>query len=129
MEGSCNCKSVTYASSGDVKAIVNCHCNLCRKMNGSAFSTYVVVPDESFELISGEVKTVKVSEHASRSHCIECGTPIFNENPKLAGLKILYLGSVDTPGDLKPTLNIFCESQVDWINDIQGLMSLPQGAR
>jgi len=35
--GSCLCNAVQFKVTGDFKRIVNCHCNLCRKMNGAAF--------------------------------------------------------------------------------------------
>lgn len=127
MEGSCSCKSVHFSSSGEIKVIVNCHCNLCRKMNGSAFSTYVVVADEGFILKTGSLKKVKVSENAYKSFCEHCGTPIYNQNPKLSGLKILYMGSIDTPQGLKPAINIYCESQHQWVNQIAALPSFAQG--
>jgi hypothetical protein len=37
LKGSCNCGSAKYEVSGAVKKVVNCHCTLCRKVNGSAF--------------------------------------------------------------------------------------------
>ena len=67
MEGSCNCKSVHFSAPDEITAIVNCHCSLCRKMNGSAFSTYVVVADDGFNLVSGELSTVQVSQNAFKS--------------------------------------------------------------
>ncbi|WP_084164363.1 GFA family protein [Rheinheimera texasensis] len=127
MEGSCNCKSVQFSSSYEIRAIVNCHCNLCRKMNGSAFSSYVVVAEEGFILKSGVLKAVQVSENASKSFCDNCGTPIYNQNPKLAGLKILYLGSIDNAPNLKPAINIYCESQLQWVNQIATLPNFEQG--
>ena len=129
MEGSCNCKKVTFTASDEVKAIVNCHCNLCRKMNGGAYSTYVVVKEDGFQLDTGTVKSVQASENASKSFCEDCGSPIYNENPKLAGLKILYLGAIDSEVEYKPALNIYCESQLSWVNDIETLPSMPQGVR
>ncbi|WP_397471239.1 GFA family protein [Rheinheimera sp.] len=127
MEGSCNCKEVKFVSSDEVKAIVNCHCTLCRKMNGSAFSTYVVVSDADFKLISGNLKTVQVSENASKSICQYCGTPIFNQNSKLGPIRILHLGSIDTDVILEPAVNIYCDSQLNWVNNIASLANLPQG--
>lgn len=127
MEGSCNCQDVRYIASDEIKAIVNCHCNLCRKMNGGAFSTYVVVPEDGFELLSGTLNKAQVSENASKSFCTTCGTPIFNENPKLAGLKILYLGSIDSTLKLEPAINIYCESQLDWVTEITDLPNFEQG--
>ncbi len=127
MQGSCNCNRVQFSFSGDISAIVNCHCKLCRKMNGSAFSTYVVVPDKGFVLTQGDVTTVKVAKYASKSFCHHCGTPIFNQNPKLEGLTILYLGAIDDLPNITPAINIFCESQLDWVNQLSSLTCFEQG--
>ena len=127
MEGSCHCQSVQFSSSDEISVIVNCHCNLCRKMNGSAFSTYTVVTSEAFILKSGSLKTVQVSENASKSFCEHCGTPIYNQNSKLAGLKILYLGSIDKAPDIKPAINIYCESQLQWVHKLAALPNFEQG--
>lgn len=127
MEGSCNCKRVSFTTSSNIRAIVNCHCKLCRKMNGSAFSTYVAVEDDGFSLNSGSLKTIQVSENASKNICEHCGTPIFNQNPKLPGLTILYLGSIDSTSELVPAINIYCESQLHWATNISALTNLERG--
>jgi len=114
MQGSCNCGDVCFTAGNTITAVVNCHCKLCRKMNGSAFSTYVVVPEEGFNLTQGELKSVKVSV-------------IYNQNPKLAGLKILYLGSIDKKIPIKPEVNIYCESQENWVLQLASLKSYEQG--
>jgi hypothetical protein len=127
LTGSCNCGAIKYKVVGDVKSIVNCHCNLCRKMNGSAFSTYVAVTDDDFKLLSGDLLTHKVSEHAEKSFCGKCGTPILNSNPRYAGLKILHLGSLDDSLNLEPKVNIYCESRLGWLNNLPDITSLEQG--
>ncbi|GEA11217.1 GFA family protein [Alteromonas sp. KUL49] len=127
MEGSCNCKEVTFVTSKNIKAILNCHCNLCRKMNGSAFSTYVVVPTDEFSLVSGTLTRVQVSENASKSFCATCGTPIYNENPKYIGLTIIHLGALDNIDDLSPAVDTFCESQLEWIENMRNLTKLEKG--
>lgn len=127
MKGSCNCKELQFEALNEIKAIVNCHCKLCRKMNGSAFSTYVVVSAQDFELKQGSLQTVQVSSDASKSVCRSCLTPIFNQNPKLAGLIILYLGSIDNMPSTVPTINIYCESQLDWVGEISSLANMEKG--
>ncbi len=96
-------------------------------MNGSAFSTYVVVSDDDFELLQGDLKANQVSEKSTKSTCTNCSTPLFNANPRLAGLKILHLGSIDDVSPIRPQLNIFCESKQGWLNEIDTLKSLEQG--
>ncbi|MEZ8881130.1 GFA family protein [Vibrio lentus] len=121
--GSCLCNAVQFKVTGDFKRIVNCHCNLCRKMNGAAFSTYVAVLQTDFELVTGGLSFFDVTENARKHFCGECGTPIFNSNPKYEGLTILHLGCLDLDllGELKPDVNIYDESKVSWLESISGL--------
>lgn len=123
MLGSCQCKSVQFRVTGDFKRIVNCHCTLCRKMNGAAFSTYIAVLTTDFDLISGNLVSCDVTENARKHFCGQCGTPIFNSNPRYAGLNILHLGSLDTesPQELKPEVNIYDESKVSWLDYLSDL--------
>ncbi|NRB70113.1 MAG: GFA family protein [Vibrio sp.] len=123
MLGSCQCKSVQFRVTGDFKRIVNCHCTLCRKMNGAAFSTYVAILTTDFDLISGNLASCDVTENARKHFCGQCGTPIFNSNPRYAGLNILHLGSLDTesPQELKPEVNIYDESKVSWLDYLSDL--------
>ena len=127
LNGSCSCGAVKFQVNGDVKSIVNCHCKMCRKMNGPAFSTYVAVSDADFEILSGELNNYKVSENARKYFCGECGTPVFNSSSKYAGLKILHLGSLDTDSDFEPQVNIYCESRLNWFARLPELTSLDQG--
>lgn len=127
IKGSCNCGSITYNVAGDIKKVVNCHCRLCRKMNGCAFSTYVIVMKNNFHLISGNLTFHQVSTNAAKHFCSTCGTPIYNTNPKHEGLLILYFGSLDSELELKPDINIFCDSQLSWVQNVADFLSLPQG--
>lgn len=126
IKGSCNCQKIQYELTGDIKKIINCHCNLCRKMNGSAFSTYAVVLDTDFNLLSGKITSVKVTDKSSRSVCDCCATPVYNQNPDYAGLKMLYLGSLDSCKNLPPEINIYCESRLAWLDTINALPEFNQ---
>ena len=96
-------------------------------MNGAAFSTYAAVLDDQFEMLQGEVNQHQVTELATKYFCPGCGTPIFNTNPKYAGLKIIHFGSIDNPEDLIPAVNIYCSSKLDWVDQILGMPSKPEG--
>ena len=96
-------------------------------MNGSAFSTYVAVAEHDFEIVSGEPKAHQCSEHAKKNFCADCGTPIFNSSPKHAGLVILHFGTLDDALRFEPAVNIFCESRLDWLDNLAEISSLPQG--
>lgn len=125
--GSCNCGSIKYEVSGAVRKVVNCHCTLCRKMNGSVFSTYAIVLENDFKLLTGYLTSHQVSSDASKHFCGTCGTPIYNTNPKLEGVVILHFGSLDPELELNPDINIYCDSQLSWVQSIAELLSLPGG--
>ena len=119
--GSCNCGAIKYQITGTIKKIVNCHCNLCRKMNGSAFSTYAAVLHSDFELISGEPGSVKVSKNACKHFCNQCATPIYNKSSNYTGLNIVHLGTLDCAERLVPEVNIYDESKLQWLTEIAQL--------
>jgi hypothetical protein len=127
LSGGCLCGAVRFEVSGEVKSVVNCHCTLCRKMNGAAFSTYAAVLDDHFELLQGEVNQHQVTDQATKTFCPRCGTPIFNMNPKYAGLKILHFGVLDSPEDLLPAVNVYCSSKLDWVDQLLDIPGRPDG--
>lgn len=122
LDGSCNCGAVSFEINKDnIKIVVNCHCNLCRKMSGAAFSTYVSVLDSGFKMLKGEanIRKHQVSQDAYKHFCATCGTPIYNKNPhKYNGITIIHLGALNNSEELKPWVNIFCKSKLAWVNDI-----------
>ena len=127
MKGRCHCNAVKFTISKNIKTILNCHCKLCRKANGSAFSTYVVVASNEFVKECGDLKTIQLSDNASKHVCLNCATPIFNENPKYAGLKIVYLGALDNANQLVPLVDTYCESQLKWLSGLESLRKMEKG--
>ena len=44
LTGSCLCGAIAYQADADLKRIVHCHCQTCRKTHGAAFSSVTAVP-------------------------------------------------------------------------------------
>jgi hypothetical protein len=122
VNGSCLCGAVTYRATTDVRRLVNCHCGLCRQMNGSAFSSYAVIPFGALE-ISGrpDLGTYSVTQRATKHFCVKCGTPIFNLNSKYPGACMLYLGAVEGGERYSPSYNVYCESMLSWLDDVASI--------
>jgi hypothetical protein len=130
--GKCKCGEIEYIPSGEVLQVVNCHCNMCKEMNGSAFSTYVVIPSQNLSFVQGESSVAKyiVTDRTSKHFCKRCGTAIFNSNPiTYPGLAMLYLGTLKDFLHLKPSINIYCESKLAWIDGIGNIKSIEGGPR
>ena len=129
LDGTCNCTLVQFqVDLNKIKSIVNCHCNLCRGMNGSAFSTYAVVLEDGFAMICGsdKLKSYQVSHNAQKCFCLNCGTPIYNINPKYKGLKIFHVGTIADLKAFVPKSNIYCESKLEWVDYLNSIESFSQ---
>lgn len=130
--GKCKCGEIHYEVTGEALQVLNCHCTMCREMNGSAFSTYVVVPSQAVRLVQGASSLAQfaVTERASKHFCRHCATPLFNTNPTTyPGLHMLYLGSVRDGAQPAPALNIYCDAMLPWLAGIAELRSFAEGPR
>ena len=130
IDGNCNCGAISFEiNQDDIKTIVNCHCNLCRKMNGAAFSTYVAVLDAGFKVLQGanNIQKHQVSRNNSYKHfCATCGTPIYNKGYKYNEITIVHFGALNNTAELKPLVNIYCESKLGWLDNISAIQSFAQ---
>ncbi len=126
--GSCFCNSVKYVITGDIKSVVNCHCNKCKKLTGSAFAEIAIIDGQNLEISAGHelISRYAITEGSTKHFCGCCGTPIYNEHVKYPGLYMLQVGSLDEPAQITPAVNIFCESMLPWVKGISELASFEQ---
>lgn len=117
VSGSCGCGSVKINLNINKCNVVNCHCNTCRKLNGSAFSTYVVVSEKNFKIETGisHISKFVISKNGEKNYCNKCGTPIFNKNYKYPSLTMIHLGTLNLLQKVQPKVNIFCQSMLSWV--------------
>jgi len=127
IQGQCFCGAIRYRLNSGIRNIVNCHCNFCRSHSGAAFSTYAALPYANLEIIQGQeqLRTYEVNE-GKKHFCGHCGTPLFNLNNKFPGACMIYLGTLENSATLTPKLNVWCESQLDWIDQITSIHSCAQ---
>lgn len=127
VSGSCTCGAAGLQVSTDIRQVVNCHCNACRKMNGSAFTTYAVVPHKFLSLSGQEnIAEYQFGEGAFKHYCRKCGTPLYNLNSRYQKYAMIYLGVLENSASLIPTQNIFCESMLDWVEHIDSVPKYDQ---
>ncbi len=126
-KGCCCCGTIKYEIHSEVKNIVNCHCKVCRSHSGTSLSTYAVFALSDFEIVAGEeyLSCYKLTQ-ATKHFCSNCGTPIYNLNPKYSAACIIYLGTLENCDINKPQVNIWYESKLSWINDIGFMKSYSQ---
>ena len=127
--GSCHCGSVKFELKNDPKLVVNCHCDECKKRNGSVFSTYMAISENDLLLTEVEhtLKQYKVETEGIKHFCSNCGSPIYNKNYRFPGLYMMFYGVFSNAVNFNPVFNVFCESKHDWVDAINDISSF-QGA-
>lgn len=116
--GSCLCGAVTYQIDGPIGDIIQCHCQKCRKANGTAYATNAPIAKADFKLTSGQdvVKKYASSTCTERCFCGNCGSPLVSIKAETPEFYRLRIGTLDTPLQQKPTQHIFVASQAEWDN-------------
>jgi hypothetical protein len=107
--GQCFCGAVQYQIELNSKAIVHCHCSMCRQIHGAPYVTWVGGVTSTLELTTGRdsLKYYKSSANARRGFCSKCGCPMFFESTDWPGETSMPLPHIRPPHDLKPRAHIY----------------------
>ena len=114
--GSCLCGSVRYEITAPLEGAEHCHCSMCRKAHGAAFSTNAIVPAEKFRVTSG---THLLSEYRSspdrrKCFCSNCGSQLFIRRLDKPDFMVVTLGSIDGDPHTHPERHVFVASKACW---------------
>lgn len=74
--GSCACGKVAYEADQLDGPVVHCHCDTCRKVHASAFSSTARVQRDHFRWLQGHalIRNFESSRGKRRHFCRACGT-------------------------------------------------------
>jgi len=116
LSGSCLCNGVQYEIRGELGDIMQCHCQKCRKANGSAFATNAAIPTTAFVLLKGEelLAEYESTPGVFRVFCKQCASPLYSRRPHMPELLRLRIGTLDTKIEGKPSSHIFVGSKAEW---------------
>lgn len=116
-KGSCLCGQVRYQIEGDAMAFYHCHCQRCRKANGTGHASNIRIDTQHINWLSGEalIKRYKVPKamRFRNDFCGECGSPLpryFSETQFV----LLPAGTLDTDAPIMPQARIFNDDSVEW---------------
>lgn len=116
LTGSCLCGSVRYQVDGEIEEIALCHCQQCRKAQGSAFASNAPIASQRLQFVAGAdlLQEYFASALKRRVFCRVCGSPLFSQLLDRPEVLRLRIGTLDTPITCKPQYHIFCESKAEW---------------
>jgi len=126
VDGRCHCGRIAFEAEIDPDKVLICHCTDCQELSGSAFRIVVRAPADSFRLLTGEPKQyVKQAESGNKmiqAFCPDCGGPVYGvhtgDRPSFYGLRVSTLRQRQ---QLPPKLQIWCRSEMLWVDDTRAL--------
>lgn len=113
--GRCHCGEVTLHVNGLLRPPINCHCGLCRRLSGAAFTTWLSVPADDF-VLQGEEQLCCYSPtpHLQRFFCRHCGTHVLTRDARcshIVGLPAGVMADADVP---PPSGEYFVSHKASW---------------
>ena len=116
IKGSCLCGGITYEYNGEITEVAVCHCNQCKRAQGTPIATNAPIDFDKFKISSGEelLKSFYSSPNKRRVFCSNCGSPIFSQRTDMPDTIRLRVGTVMEGNIPEPAYQAFCESKSDW---------------
>ncbi len=93
-----------------------CHCSICRRLSGSAFSAFAEIPAAGLRVVRGaeQVAACRVTERLTNRFCGTCGSPLFSEHSAFPGFVYVSLGALDDDRGIVPEYHQFTGSKAKW---------------
>lgn len=115
LEGGCLCGEVRYRATGQPLWVCHCHCRMCQKHTGAAFSTFIGFSSECISWTKREPNLYQSSTLVERGFCPVCGSTTSFHRAHKSEVSV-SAGSLDYPERITPQFHLMTESQVPWIN-------------
>ncbi|WP_051534810.1 GFA family protein [Deefgea rivuli] len=113
--GSCLCGEIQFAVSELDREMAHCHCTMCRKFHGAAFSTFASAKD--FRWLAGEdfLASYIGNNGSQRQFCRQCGSSL---TFRAAGAEHFEfaLAALDTPISEHPDAHVWVDNRANWHN-------------
>jgi hypothetical protein len=117
IKGSCLCGQVTYEYQGEISELAICHCQQCKRAQGTAFVTNAPIDTTKMKWLSGQhqFKSYYSSPNKKRVFCQNCGSPLFSQLDNMPQVIRLRVGTITHGKIPAPNYQIYCESASKWL--------------
>ena len=118
--GGCLCGGVRYECRTPMRAVVNCHCRMCRRTHGHV-AAYSAVAKAGLVLTNTlGLRWYASSTDARRGFCSRCGASLFWEHAHDDHVAI-SAGTLDSPTHLTTVGHVFVADAGDYYTICDGL--------
>jgi len=115
IEGGCLCGKIRYRIDGQLQSAEHCHCSMCRRFHGAAFSSYADFNPEHFHWLQGEdqLGIYEPTPGKGWAFCKTCGSSLGMPGSD-ERLTSIALGTVTGDPGIRATEHIFVGSKAVW---------------
>jgi len=125
-QASCLCGAIQFEVNSIMPLVAHCHCRMCQKFHGAAFSTFAEVKLKDLQWKKGEALLThyEADNKSIRSFCQKCGSSLFFEsrfNREQHTIEVA-LAAFDQLETIHPDAHIFWQSKVNWFTPKDNLV-------
>ena len=121
LTGGCLCGTVRYEAKGVAFNSTICHCSMCRRAGGAPMVAWFSVKRDDWRIIAGEPARYASSDHATRSFCPRCGTPLAFQSSDHPDEIDITTCSLDDPAAMPPADHTRVSARLPWVRLADGL--------
>ena len=128
--GQCLCGAFRFTVAGPLENVRLCHCDFCRRGNGSAYSANCRVPLDRFSVVhdDGTLRHFENTPGAKRYFCGTCGSPVFARVDSDPDHVRVRLGTLDRDAAAEIIAHVWVGSKARWDCIADDLPRFEQGA-
>ena len=128
--GQCLCGAFRFTVEGPLENVRLCHCDFCRRGNGSAYSANCRVPAQRFSVVrdDGTLRHFESSPGARRYFCGTCGSPVFARVDSDPDAVRIRLGTLDREAAAEIVAHVWVGSRARWDSIADDLPQHVEGA-
>ncbi len=119
-QASCLCGNIVFTVSGFENNIAHCHCKMCQKFHGAAFSTFAEVKLSNIFWLKGQgqLASYTAGNGTVRQFCKNCGSSLTFEssyNRKDKTIEVALAAFDNLTASIKVNAHIYLSSQASWL--------------
>lgn len=118
--GGCVCGAVRYTISGELRPVVYCHCEQCRRSSGHFVAATACRRSQLSFVSDAGLAWYRSSPQAERGFCKTCGSSLFWA-PAHGRYWSIWAGSLDRPTGLRAAAHIYVHMASDYYTIDDGL--------
>lgn len=120
--GRCLCGEVSFVVRGELRNVVNCHCERCRRFTGHHMAATAAAPD--LVDITGEVRWFSPVPGVHYGFCAECGSSMFWRADAHPDSLSICAGTFEPPTHLQTTKALWLHDRSDYFEPDRNIESL-----